>query len=96
MTSNFPTGMLIPQEIRLFSCFSIFQNRPNSALEEVTVFIAGEFRFMGGQCFFPGQPYVIVVVVVVVIVVIIILYGSPTMLCNIRAPKKKYPLPQRR
>lgn len=54
MTANFPTGVHILEEIRLFSCFSIFQNRPNSAWEEVIVFIIG---LLGSQWVFFQESF---------------------------------------
>lgn len=57
MTANFPTGVHILEEIRLFSCFSIFQNRPNSAWEEVIVFIIGLLSFLGSQWVFFQESF---------------------------------------
>lgn len=63
MTANFPTGVHILEEIRLFSCFSIFQNRPNSAWEEVILFITGELSFLGSQWFFSRKASVAVTII---------------------------------
>lgn len=64
MTANFPTGVHILEEIRLFSCFSIFQNRPNSAWEEVIVFITGELSFLGSQWVFSRKASVVVIIII--------------------------------
>lgn len=89
MTANFPTGVHILEEIRLFSCFKIGQIQlrrkqlyllqQNSVFWEVSVF-------------FPGK--LLLLLFLVMVLFLLILYGSPTILCNIR--EKNQPLPQRR
>lgn len=63
MTANLPTGVHILEEIRLFFCFSIFQNRPNLAWEEVILFITGEVSFLGSLWFFSGKASVVVTII---------------------------------
>lgn len=64
MTANFPIGVHMFEEIMLFSCFSIFQNRPNSAWEEVIVFITEELSFLGSQWLFSRKTSVVVTIIV--------------------------------
>lgn len=51
------------EEIKLFSCFSIFQNKPNSAWEEVSVFIIGELSFLGSHWFLSRKTSVVVTII---------------------------------
>lgn len=49
------------EEISLFSCFSIFQNKPNSAWEEEIVFITEELSFLGSQWLFSRKTSVVTI-----------------------------------